>query len=388
MTVSSDDLHRRALAVMPGGNTRTQMHLPPRPPYIASASGVLLRDADGHEAFDLALNYTTLVHGHGHPAIRVAVDRALAEVVCVGLPTVHQVEHAELLTARVPGLERVRYANSGTEAVMMAIRAARAFTGRSHVIRVDGAYHGAYDLVAPRGTPGASPGLQGESVEIVVGDVEGLQAALARTADRLAGVLLDPMPNRAGLRPLAPEFIQAARDGTRSVGALLIADEVITLRLGVGGMLPRYGVVPDLITMGKVIGGGFAIGAFGGRADVMAVFDPARPDPVQHAGTFTANPVAMRAGIAALELLDATAIERLNDAGDRLRARLADLGFTITGSGSLLRLPAVADSTAHWWALYEAGLAVGSNGLMALATVATDDLLDEVVDRFRTVAPF
>ncbi len=379
--MTSSDLFARAVRVMPGGNTRSTLYIPPVPPYAASGEGAVVRDVDGHEVLDLHGNYTALVHGNGHPVIGAAVSTALADGACFGLPTRHDVALAERICARVPAVERVRFTTSGSEAVMMALRTARAFTGRTTVLRFAGSYHGNYDGVLDLGARGLTPGAASELLTVPVGDGKAFAAAVTAARGDLAAVILDLMPNRAGLRPLDPAFVALVRDVTATHDVLLVVDEVITLRLGVGGMQERYGLRPDLVTMGKVIGGGLAVGAWGGREDVMAVLDPREPGALAHAGTFSANPLSAAAGTAALDLLDEPTIARLNAYGDDLRKRVAALGYAVSGSGSLFRLLDL-NGAADWWRLYRGGLLVGGNGLCALSTVMGTDTVDELERRF------
>jgi glutamate-1-semialdehyde 2,1-aminomutase len=194
-------------------------------------------------------------------------------------------------------------------------------------------------------------------------------------------VLVDLMPNRAGLRPATPEFAGAVARAAGDAGALLVVDEVITFRLEHGGLQSAYDIRPDLVTLGKAIGGGLPVGAFGGREDVMALFDPHGPDPLEHGGTFTANPPTMRAGLASLELLSAAEIARINALGDRLRAGLAALGHTVHGRGSLTRVIA-DDEDALWWRLYRAGVLIGRHGLLCVSTPMDEAVIDEVLERW------
>jgi glutamate-1-semialdehyde 2,1-aminomutase len=261
---------------------------------------------------------------------------------------------------------------------MAALRLARAHTGRPAVLRFAGCYHGAYDgvLNSPRGVP---PGLIADTVLVDYGDIPALERAVAEHGPRLAAVLVDLMPNRAGLRPATPEFAAAVEQAARHAGALLVVDEVITFRLEPGGLQSAYDIAPDLVTLGKAIGGGLPVGAFGGRAEVMALFDPHAPDPLEHGGTFTANPPTMRAGLASLELLDAAEITRINALGDRLRAGLADLGHTVDGRGSLTRVTFDDD---EWWRLYRAGVLTGRHGLLCVSTPMDETVIDEVLERW------
>ena len=258
---TADSLHERALAALPGGNTRTTVFVPPRPPYAVRGEGCELIDADGRRVLDLLGNYTALVHGHARAEIVEAAVDAVRGGSCYGLPTEREIELAERLQARIPSGERWRFTNSGSEAVMMAIRLARAATGRAAVLRFQGAYHGSYDAAMQTPTRGVPASVAEEIVTVEFGDADGLEAAFAEHGSRLACVLFDALPNRAGLRPAAPEFARALREQTRRHGVLLVQDEVITLRLSFGGLQELYGIEPDITTVGKVIGGGFPIGA-------------------------------------------------------------------------------------------------------------------------------
>ena len=380
---ASGELFERALECMPGGNTRSTLYVSPSPPYAARGSGCELEDADGHRLIDLHGCYTVQVHGNAHPAIVKAATAALGEGTCFGLPTAADVRLAEHLQERQPALERLRFTNSGTEAVMMAIRGARAFTGRSGVLRFEGCYHGSYDAVVNDGARGRPSSLEAEVVTVPFGDVERFVEALDRHDGHLACVLMDLMPNRAGLVPAPADFVELVRRETEARGIVWIVDEVITFRLSYGGLQDEYDATPDLTTLGKVIGGGFPVGAFGGRLDIMSVFDPRGSDPVDHGGTFSANPVTMSAGLAALLLLDRPEIERINALGDRLRGGLRGLGYRVNGRGSLLRIVDYADMPALWWRLYRSGVLIAKNGLISVSTAMTDATIDAAVEKFK-----
>jgi glutamate-1-semialdehyde 2,1-aminomutase len=353
----------QAQDVLPGGNTRTTVFMAPRPIYAAEGEGCWLVDADGDRRLDLLNNYTSLIHGHAHPAVTEAASRRLARGASFPLPTAEEIELAALLVERVPSVERVRFTNSGSEAVMMAIKAARGFTGRRKIAKFEGAYHGSYDwaevslssspadwgsLEAPasvaysKGTP---PSVLEEVVVLPFNHARLAAARIEREAGELAAVILDPVPNRVGLIPARPEFLTAMREVTAAHGILLIFDEVISFRVGYCGAQGLFGVRPDVTTFGKIIGGGFPVGAVGGRAEVMAVFDPrgGKP-PVPHGGTFNANPVTMAAGLAAMRLMDEAAYARLEEMGEKLRGGFraclerAGVPGAVTGMGSLFRV--------------------------------------------------
>jgi glutamate-1-semialdehyde 2,1-aminomutase len=376
----SEALGERARAALPGGNTRTTVFVPPQPPYAASGRGHVITDADGHEVIDLQANQSALVHGHAHPAIVTAIAGGLQDGLCFGMPTESEVKLAEHLLARIPSVQRLRFTNSGTEAVMTAVRTARAFTGRDAILRFEGCYHGAFDAVMS-GSRGVPMSVDGDVIVVPWGDVAALENALEEHGDRIACVLVDLMPMRGGLHQAQPSFARALRSGTRECGALLLVDEVITFRLGHGGLAAAMGVEPDLITLGKTIGGGLPVGAFGGRADVMDVLDPRAAGFVEHGGTFTANPTVMRAGLVGLELLDERAINRINHLGSRLRGSLRELGYWVNGYGSLSRV-LVEDADGFWWRMYKAGVLISRNGFACVATTMDEQTIDDVVAIF------
>src|SRR3954466_1663359 len=358
----SRSMYDRALASLPGGNTRTTVFMKPYPIYAARGEGCRVWDVDGNEYIDCINNFTSLIHGHAHPVLVKAATDQLALGSAFGLPTQSEVELAELLVSRLPAVEQMRFTNSGTEAVMMALKAARAFTGRPKIAKCEGAYHGSYDYAevsldpvpdawgrnAPvsvayaKGTPEK---VLEDVVTIPFNDVEAAVSLIREHGRELACVLVDPTPNRAGLAPAEKAYLTALRQITRQVGALLIFDEVITFRLGYHGAQGLWDIDPDLTALGKIMGGGFPVGASAGRKEFMAVFDPRHGKPaLPHGGTFSANPVTMRAGLAAMELLDETAFQRLDLIGERVRtginetfARCGLAGGTV-GLGSLLKI--------------------------------------------------
>jgi glutamate-1-semialdehyde 2,1-aminomutase len=330
----SAELWERARAVMPGGNSRTTVFTAPHPVYAASAQGATVTDVDGRQRLDFVNNYTSLIHGHAHPRIVSAVVQQLTLGTAISFPTESEVRLAEVVVGRIDSLERLRFTNSGTEAVMMAVQAARAFTGRARIARFEGCYHGAYvdhsdeDLLLP------------------FNDADEVERLLARHAHELAAVIVDPLPHRPGFVDPVDGFLTRLREITRQHGILLISDEIISFRVAHGGPQQRFGYAADLTTLGKIIGGGFPVGAFGGRADVMAVFDPTRTSgpKVAHGGTFNANPVTMVAGYEAMGMLPQLEYDRLAALGDRVRTGLADLVETrgipwqVAGQASLFKL--------------------------------------------------
>ena len=370
---------------MPGGNTRSTLHGSPISPYAARGSGCELEDVDGHRLIDLHGDYSALVHGNAHPAIVEAAASAIQAGSCFGLPSAADVDLAEHLQTRQPSLAKLRFTNSGSEAVMMAVRAARAWTGRDRVLRFAGCYHGIYDALASDGSPGRPAALEDVVVSVPEGEADLFVSAIEAHSEELACVLMDLMPNRTGLVPASADFVRLVRRETERRGIAWIVDEVITFRLSYGGMQDWYDVIPDLTVLGKVIGGGFPVGAFGGREEIMSVFDPRRPDALDHGGTFSANPVTMRAGLAALALLDQEQIEKINKLGERLRSELRRLGYEVNGRGSLLRLVGAIDMSQLWWRLYRSGILVAQDGLMSVSTAMNDQVIDGVLERFAKV---
>ena len=417
----SQKMYDRALASLPGGNTRTTVFMKPYPIYAARGEGCRVFDLDGNPFIDCINNFTSLIHGHAHPALIKAATDQLALGSAFGLPTQSEVELAELLAARLPSVDQVRFTNSGTEAVMMALKAARAFTGRPKIAKCEGAYHGSYDYAevsldptpeqwgrnAPvsvayaKGTP---DNVLADVVAIPFNDVEAAVSLIREHGKELACVLVDPMPNRAGLSPADRAYVRALREVTREIGALLIFDEVITFRLGHAGAQGIWDIEPDLTTLGKIMGGGFPVGAVGGRKDVMAVFDPRPGKPaLPHGGTFSANPVTMRAGLAAMELLDHAAFTRLDAMGEAVRSGINEAfrrhgvpGGTV-GLGSLLKIhfadrpvrdyrsAYLTEEEARRQAIFNRGLLnrgvlAAGYGLMALSTPMLDADIDAIID--------
>jgi glutamate-1-semialdehyde 2,1-aminomutase len=416
----SHELCDRALSSLPGGNTRTTVYMKPYPIYAARGEGCRVWDVDGNAFIDCINNFTSLIHGHAHPLLIEAATKQLALGSAFGLPTESEVELAELIASRLPSVDQVRFTNSGTEAVMMALKAARAFTGRPKIAKCEGAYHGSYDYAevsldptpdewgrnAPvsvayaRGTP---DNVLTDVITIPFNDPDAAVSLIREHGAELACVLVDPMPNRAGLAPADTTYLEALRQITREVGALLIFDEVITFRLGYRGAQGLWGIDPDLTTLGKIIGGGFPVGAVAGRKEFMAVFDPRSGKPaLPHGGTFSANPVTMRAGLAAMELLDDAAFARLDANGDAVRSGINDAfrvngvpGGTV-GLGSLLKIyfadRPVRDyrsaylseqetkrQTVFHRAMLNRGVLAAGYGLMALSTPMTDADVDAII---------
>ena len=351
-TPVSAALYRRAAEVMPGGDTRTGTFHLPYPLFISRGEGNHLWDADGNEYLDFLNNFTSLIHGHAHPEVLAALTAQAGRGTVHGSANEGQVRLAEMIRERVPSVERLRFCNSGTEATLFALRAAKAFTGRSKIMKMEGGYHGSHDQVSVAMAPpyetkavaGLSPGAIGEVVLGRFNDLERTAALIRQHRDELAAVIVEPMMGAGGALPAEAAFLAGLREVTRECGVLLILDEIITFRLGYGGLQGEFGVTPDLTTFGKIIGGGLAIGAFGGRAEVMGTYDPTRTGSISHSGTYNGNAATMAAGIRTLELFGRSEVAALNRLGDGVRDGLARLferigvAATVTGYGSVMQL--------------------------------------------------
>ncbi len=378
-------LYERATRRFPGGSSRTTLASASLPVYAVRGEGAIVTDADGHELIDLHGDYSALVHGNAFPPVLAAAREALAAGSAFGLPTERELVLADCLATRVPWAERWRFVGSGSEAVMAAVRAARAASGREKAIRFADCYHGGWDALAKPDDRGVPEGVRREILTLPLGDPSAFLAALDEHEGDVACVLLDPMPNRAGLRPVEPSFARLVREHTRERGVALVVDEVITFRMAPGGMQQLYGIEGDIVTLGKLIGGGLPVGALGGRPEWMDVFDPSRPDAVALAGTFAANPVSMAAGLAALGALDSAAIERIGLLGARLRAGLAASGHEVTGAGSLCKLHA-PDLPDLWRRLYRAGVLIAADGLVSASTAMDEASIDRALELFGEAA--
>ena len=343
---------------MPGGNTRHSIALAPYPVYVQSGRGCRVTDVEGEERIDFLNNFTSLILGHADPRVTAAVQQRVALSTAFTMPTEAQVELAELLVSRVRYIDQIRFANSGSEAVMLAIKAARAFTGKHKIAKFEGAYHGIYDYAQVSDGPGAgewgelasparvieagAPSSQAADVVVMPWNNFEICRELVRSnQDQLAAVLVDPLPLGIGLIAPKAGFLEMLREETASRGILMIADEVLTFRVSYRGALDQYGIAPDLTALAKIIGGGLPVGAVAGSARVMSVFDHTRELKVHHGGTFNANPVTMTAGLETMRQMTPEAYGRLETMGDYIREQLTrmlhDRGTPakVCGRGSL-----------------------------------------------------
>ena len=394
----SHELWERALGSLPGGNTRTTIFHDPYPVYVARGEGCRVWDADGVERIDFISNYTSLILGHCHPRVVEAVQAQAARLMSVAAPNELEIELAERIRERLPSVELVRFANSGTEATMLALRAARAFTGREKIGVFAGGYHGSHDYAASiPGDVSVSPGGRGIPAAVAdtvvvapFGDCEGTLAALEPHLGDLAAVIVEPVLGAGGVVPATAGFLAFLRELTRDAGALLVFDEVISFRIGYHGAQGRLGVTPDLTTLGKIIGGGLPVGALGGRADVMALFDPRRDDRIGHGGTFNANPLTMAAGLATLDELTPERYDELEALVAELEAGVnARTAASATAVASLFRidLPDPSRLPDLHVALLAGGILMTQRGMGCLSTPMTSAEVDVFVEALAAAAP-
>ena len=390
-------MHERAAAVMPGGNTRTVLFTVPFPLRVEKGEGATITDVDGHSYLDLLGEYSAGIYGHSHPRIIAAAKVALDNGLNFGAHHEGEVKLAEVVTKRF-NMDLVRFTNSGTEANMMALAAARCFTGRSKIMPMEGGYHGGTLYFSHGASPVNAP------FDCVMGhfnDVEATRKLIAANADELAAVILEPMLGGGGGISASPAFIAMLREETAKRGIVLIFDEVMTSRLHPGGLSAKLGIEPDLKTLGKYVGGGMSFGAFGGKHAIMALFDPTNPDALPHAGTFNNNTLTMNVGhVAMTEIYTPEACAALNARGDRLRDTLNDLfmryqvKMKAMGQGSMVVIHPTAGeiNSPHdientdkrlrqllFLDLLEQGIYIAERGFMALSLVVTDADCDRLV---------
>jgi glutamate-1-semialdehyde 2,1-aminomutase len=360
----SQQLFRRAQDSLPGGNTRTGVYVDPFPIYTEKGGGVYVTDVDGNKRLDFVNNATALILGHTHPKVANALRERISQGTAFFGPTALEIEWAELLRERVPSMERVRFCSSGTEAVMNALRVARAFTGRNKIAKFEGAYHGIDDPALISYVPPvtdalgdemepnsvvSSVGLAPHTAESVVvlpfNNAEACERLIDRHKSELAAVIIDPLSTAAGLALPDSEFLNTLRAITAQHGILLIFDEIVSFRMSSGGTQQAYSITPDLTCLAKVIAGGTPGGAFGGRADVMALYDPTTGSaPIPQSGTYNGNPLVAVAGLATLQMMTTEAYEHVDGLAQRIAKGLEDVfqeagvTATIVVAGSLFRI--------------------------------------------------
>jgi len=418
-TPASARLVGEARRYIAGGTTRTTIHFEPHPLYATRGDGALIWDADGTERVDFIGNYTALILGHRPPAVVAAIEDQLARGTAFAAANEQEMALARELCGRVPSVELVHFANSGTEATMYAMRLARAYTGRPAIARFEGCYHGTHDAaevsVAPNldragpdhaplpvaEAPGIPSSVLADTLVLPYNDLPASAALLRSNRHRVAGVIIDPLMSATGLIPARPEFLHGLRLLTEELGMVLIFDEVISFRVGVAGMQGLYDTRPDLTTLGKIIGGGLPVAAFGGRRDIMELLEPEREQSVPHGGTYNGNPLGMAAGLAAMRQLTPAVFDRLETQGEWLRGQLEELfadhriAAQVTGLGSLFNVHFTAaelfdyrsvrrafdpgQSHRFFLGMLNSGVLMAGRGLGALCTPMGDAELREFV---------
>jgi glutamate-1-semialdehyde 2,1-aminomutase len=390
--------YAEACAVLPGGNTRHSIFAEPFPLTMVRGEGSRLWDLDGHEYVDFLSEFTAGLYGHSHPLIRRAIDRALDSGVNFGAHGPTEARFAAAICARFPSIELVRFTNSGTEANLMAVSLARAVTGRAKILVFAGGYHGGVFYFRGKGSAVNAPF---EFLVADYNDIAGTRALVAPYKGNLAAILVEPMLGGSGCIPASREFLADLRALASETGAILIFDEVMTSRLAPGGLQETLGILPDMTTLGKYVGGGMSFGAFGGKAALMEWFDPRKKDGFQHAGTFNNNVLTMNAGLVGLtEIYTPERARALNQFGEGLRERLnatvrrRGLAMQFTGLGSMIGVH-MTDSPIHnaadaakghaglldlfYFDLLARGVWMAKRGMMALSIALDDADADKLI---------
>lgn len=357
-TKTSYRLHQEAKEVFPGGDTRNVTFFKPYPSFMELGKGCRLWDVDGNEIIDFQNNYTSLIHGHAHPDIVAAVQDQIAKGSVYSAPFAKQTELGEIICSRLGSVDKLRFTNSGTEATMHAVRGARAYTGRTKIVKIEGGYHGSSDTFEASVEPDMSKvgdinnpiavadskGVPKETVEQVIivpfNNIEVTRRLIEKNRDDIAAFIIEPIMGSAGMLEPSREYLTFIRDITKTYGIVLIFDEVVTFRLTTGGAQQYNGISPDMTCLGKIIGGGIPIGAFGGKEDIMKMYDPTAK-MMYHSGTFNGNAISMAAGVAALRAYGEKEVDHVNRLGELFRSEcnrvFAEVGIDIwvNGVGSL-----------------------------------------------------
>lgn len=424
-TSASSRFFLEARKYLPGADSRSTLFYSPYPVVMERGEGCWLFDLDGNELLDFTSNHSSLIHGYSRPEVLGAVRLQLEKGTCFPGSTEPQARMARLLCERIESVEQVRFTNSGTEATMNAIRAARAFTKRRKIAKIEGGYNGTQDDVMVSTHPSATRagdvsrpnansealGLAPESINNVVvlpfNEVEAAAHLIEREREHLAAVIVEPVLGSAGMIPAEQDYLEMLREVTERLGILLIFDEVVSFRVAYGGAQEYYGISPDLTCLGKLIGGGFPLGAFGGRSEIMALFDPSggRP-PIPHPGSYNANPISMVAGATTLELLTGDAIELLNLRGESLRHRVrmafeeAGIPAQVTGLGSLFAIHPASQPVRSYrdamhadadlrhrifLGLFNEGVLIDPRGVGTVSTAIGETEIDQFVQALRAV---
>lgn len=408
-TPKSEKAFNLATNVMPGGETRSICFFEPYPLTINKAKGAYIYDIDGNRYIDFLNNYTAMIHGHSHDKINNKVQEAVKKGTAYAATIPEQIEFANLLCSRIPSVEKVRFCNSGTEATMFAIRAARAFTNKSSIIKINGSYHGTHDLAIwenDNENNELSKNISEDIFTVPFNDVDAIEKILSKYHSKIAAILVEPVMGVAGVILPKENYLSQLRELADKYNVILIFDEVQTLRLAVGGAQEFFNVTPDLTCMAKIIGGGFPVGAFGGKKEIMDMFDPRKDNFLAHGGTFNGNKVTMSAGIAAMQILDEEEINKMNSLATQLVDQIKniiknlELPISLTHVGSMINIhftkqkPNRYEDTLNQdknlikiihLKLLNRGIFIAPRGLMNLSTVMTQEDIDETVNVFTDV---
>ena len=423
-TPRSRELQEQAARYLPGGSSRGTSYFDPHPIFADHGEGHYVYDVDGNRYLDFMINATSLIMGHAHPQVVGALQAQAASGVSFSGPTEAQIRLAKVLCDRLPSVDTIRFANSGTEGTLNAIRAARAFTGRHKIAKFEGGYHGSHeyasvsvrppaDQLDPAGPtaipefPGQPPSVAEDVIVLPYNDLEGSERIIREHGHELACVIMEAVASAFGYLPARQDFLEGLRELTRELDILLIFDEVQSLRVASGGAQELTGVVPDLTALGKIIGGGMPVGAFGGREDIMALFDPSEGGAaIPHAGTFNANPMTMVAGEVVMNALTPEVYQRLDRLGEMLRAKLRavfdelEVPAQVTGVASLYGVHFTSEeitdyrsvvradtamNNALFMGLVNEGVLCNATGAGALNTLTTEAEIDTLVDATRRV---
>ena len=359
---ASQNLHHKAGRFMPGGDTRSVTFYKPFPTLMKYGQGFTVVDVDGLEYIDFQNNYNSLIHGHAHPRITEAVSKQIQLGTVYGSPAESQHLLAEELCARLPGADKIRFCNSGTEATLLAIGLTRYITRRYKIIKMEGGYHGSHDvgqisikpalkdagpIEKPHSVPenaGIPPNVLRDCVVAPLNNIKITEKIIVENHPDLAAIIVEPVAGSCGMIPPEPGFLEMLRETATKFKVPLIFDEVLSFRLSRGGCQELYGIVPDLTALGKIIGGGFPVGALAGSKEYLNHFAPDKAQFLGHSGTFNGNPVTMTAGLAALTELTVSEIDRINRLGKKLRTDLRkvldklEIKAQVTGAGSLAQI--------------------------------------------------
>ena len=419
-TPRAAELHKQAMKYLPGGSTRGVQYFPPYPFVAERGEGLYIYDVDGNRYLDYVINATSLILGHAHPKVVKAIQDKASLGTAFSVPTEDQTKVARVLCERIPSVETLRFTNAGTEGTLMAIRAARASTGKHKIAKFEGGYHGSHEYaeisVSPSADkldpneitsvpqyPGQPPSISEDVIVMPYNDLEACERIIRQHKDDLSCVIMEAISSSFGYLPANVDFLSGIRELTTELGILLIFDEVQSLRVAPGGAQELLGVTPDLTCMGKIIGGGTPVGAFGGREDVMALYDPTENGPtLGHSGTFNGNPLTMAAGAVVMDEMTPDVYQQMSQLGETLRSKLRavfdelDIPAQVTGVASLFGIHFTSEeivdyrSTLSGDKALKGALSTGllNEGVMlggALSKLTTETEVDTFVDSTRRV---